>query len=116
MAHPTTGDMQGDVRSSYWHSVCNRIGDIHRWLKDYRCTTDEDGGILVGGTIWQQFGFTRHVVATVKNLFNRFRTPPKTISRLDPELLEIWRLRIYQISVVMQTILMGGNVVGTELI
>ena len=116
LAHPTAGKMHCDVRSSFWQSVSNRIGDIHRWLKDYRCTTDEDGNILVGGTIWQQYGFTRHIVGTVQKLFNRFRTPPKTITRLDLELLKTWKFRIYQISVILQTILSGGNVVGTELI
>ena len=116
LPHPTAASMHCDVRSSFWHSVSNRVADVHRWLRDYRSGTDQDGNVLERGTIWQQYGFTRHVVGTVQKLAARFRTPPKTIVRLDSDLLSIWKLRTQQLSVVMQTILFGGNVIGTEIV
>ena len=116
LAHPTASNMHCDVRCSFWQSISNRVADIHRWLRDYREGTDQDGNIVERGTIWQQYGFTRHVVGTVSKLVRRFRTPPKTVLRIDSDLLDIWKLRAHQLSTVLQTILCGGNVIGTEVV
>ena len=116
LAHPTASNMHCDVRCSFWQSVSNRVADVHRWLRDYRSGTDQDGNVLERNSIWQQYGFTRHVVGTVQKLVSRFRTPPKTILRLDSDLLDVWKLRALQLTTVLQTILFGGNVIGTEVV
>ena len=116
MQHHTTGDVQSGVRGTYWQSISNRLSEISRWFSSYRSCTDDSGTIYERGLIWEQFGYTQHVVAAAKKLVNRFYTPPKTILRTDPDLIDLWRKRILHIIDMMQYILFGANVIGTECI
>ena len=114
LQHPAMGDVQAGVRGTFWHSISNRLTEISRWFTSYRSSTDDLGYIVEKGRIWEQTGFTRHVVTAAKKLVHRFQTPPKTILRNDAELIDEWRKRILHIMEMMEYILYGANVIGSE--
>ena len=104
---PTVGDMLSDVRGTFWNSILHRVTEIQRWFDSYY---NDDGGL------WLRQGFTRHCIAAAIKLVRRVTTPPKSLERLDPDLLVVWRTRANSIVQTMQGILVGYDIYGTEIL